>query len=39
MQKALSGYSMGRIALDIIGELPVIERGDRYQGQRIVREL
>ena len=30
MQEARSGYPMERIAVDILGELPVTERGNRY---------
>ena len=41
MQMALSGYPMERIAVDIMGELPITERGDKYmyQGQGIVWEF
>ena len=30
MQVARSGYPMERIAVDILGELPVTERGNKY---------
>ena len=30
MHVALSGYPMERIAVDIMGELPITERGDEY---------